>query len=196
MSYLLCDKDAACTAAYDVIRANLLVRLGITPGEKANGSVLLTASLGEYPTAGEMSISLAASLARLGLRVLLVDADFRTAGLSPLMGEETANGKEPRATEIDKLFFLARPDTNKNPADLLGSAEFLYRLKEWREIYDMVLLNLPPVGVYTDALACAAYTDGVVLGVRPRKDKRATLTETLESLDTVGAKLLGMVSLA
>ena len=66
MSHLLFGNDAACTAAYDVIRANLLVRLGITPGEKANGSVLLTASLGEYPMGGEMSVNLAASLARLG----------------------------------------------------------------------------------------------------------------------------------
>ncbi|MBQ8858607.1 MAG: CpsD/CapB family tyrosine-protein kinase [Clostridia bacterium] len=193
MSNLLFDNNTALGAAYDVIRANLLVRLGITPHEKGNCPVVAVSTVGNRSQRREMTLNLAISLARLGLRVLLADADFRTKGIAPILGvADTA--EKPLATAEPTLFFLPRGNADKNPTDLLGSAAFLGRLQEWRAEYDVILLALPPAGIYADTLTCAPYTDGVVLGVTPGRDKRATLTKTLEALDAVGAKLLGMIN--
>ena len=190
---LLFQNDAALTAAYDVIRANLLVRLGMTGEEKKLTPVVAVSSVGKYSKRREMTVNLAISFARLGLRVLLADADFRTKGIAPILGAADA-AEKPLPTEEPTLFFLPRGSFDKNPTDLLGSADFIARLKAWRTEYDLVLLALPPAGIYADTLTCAPYTDGVVLGVTPGLDKRAALTATLESLDTVGAKLLGMIN--
>ena len=190
---LLFKNDAALTASYDVIRANLLVRLGMTGEGKKPAPIVAVSTVGKRSSRREMTVNLAISLARLGLRVLLADADFRTKGIAPLLGVADV-AEKPLPTEEPTLFFMPRGNLDKNPTDLLGSADFIARLKTWRTEYDVVLLALPPAGVYADTLTCAPHTDGVVLGVTPGVDKRAALTATLEALDAVGAKPLGMIN--
>lgn len=202
---LLTAGDRQLTEAYNAIRANLLTRLDLPriEGEHTCPTVCVSTV---SPRAGrrDLCVNLAMSFARLGLRTLLVDCDFRSEGLTPILQTEMAPGLceavkgaqevRPHTTAVEGLDFLPRGSYQGNPADLLGSADFIRFLAECRAAYDVVFLALPPAGRYADLATCAPKTEGVVLGSTPGLDKRRDVTRAIEALAAVGAPLLGLVA--
>ena len=77
--------------------------------------------------------------------------------------------------------------------ELLGSRRMAKALKELRESYDYLILDLPPVNEVGDALATVDVADGMLLVVRQNYCNRIALANTLRQFEFVGAKILGMV---
>lgn len=201
---LLTADDPALVEAYNDIRSNLLARLGMRPGTVGEHicPVACVTTVGKHRDQRELPVNLAISFARLGLRVLLVDADYRGVGIAPALGVEAAPGLaealtsavKPHATVVEGLSLLPRGQYQGNPADLVGSADMIRYLDACRADHDVIFVALPPAGKYAEAATLAPRTNGVIVGVTPRADKRAAVTGTLESLHAVGADLLGLVS--
>ena len=200
---LLTAGDPALVEAYNDIRSNLLARLGVRPGAGARTCpVACVAAVGTQRDERELPLNLAISFARLGLRVLLVDANYRGAEIAPALGAEAAaplpgalaGTAKPSATAVDGLAFLSRGQYAGNPADLVGGADMIRYLDACRADYDVIFVALPSAERYAEAATLAPRTDGVIVGVTPRADKRSAVTRALENLHTVGASLLGLVS--
>ncbi len=198
----LLTADPTITEAYNDIRSNLLPRLGMHPGVAEQTAPIVCVTAIDKCAPQELCANIAISFARLGLRVLLVDADYRGEGLASIFGTEVTPGLnealtsevKPRETTVEGLFFLPRGQYEGNPADLVGGVALTRYLNDCRSAYDAIFVSLPPASNYAEAATLAPRTNGVIVGVTPSADKRSAVTKTLEHLHTVGADLLGLVS--
>ena len=62
-----------------------------------------------------------------------------------------------------------------------------------RTVYDYVILDLPPVGEVSDALAVAKETDGMLMVVRQNYCDRNVLADTVRQFEFINSKILGVV---
>jgi capsular exopolysaccharide synthesis family protein len=151
------------------------------------------------------SINLAITLADAGARVLLVDADLRRPSVSRYLGLEGSVGlttvligrvRHEDAVQPwgpENLAVLPSGQVPPNPSELLGSTHMSALLAEVGEAYDVVLVDTAPLLPVTDGAILAKMTGGAVVVVGAGITHRPQLTEALAALDTVGAKVLGVV---
>ena len=155
------------------------------------------------------AVNLAYALSQLDKKVLLVDCDMRR----PTLAEKLSIKKYPglsnyltRQSNLKELlqvcelkkgeatFHVITAGQNPpNPVELLSSSRMSNALEQLRQIYDYVILDLPPVGEVSDAMTVARYTDGILLVVRQNYCDRHVLADTLQQFEFVDAKTLGMV---
>ena len=131
------------------------------------GSVIGVSGL--IPGVGKsfVSVNLAALFAGLGKRVLLIDADLRKGRLHKEFGIKRSNGlsqvllREVKVedvvfkTEVENLFVMPCGNVPANPAELLGSKHYAELIERFKNDYDLVIVDTPPIMLVTDAaLAC------------------------------------------
>ena len=80
-----------------------------------------------------------------------------------------------------------------NPSELLASDHMKETLNELRADFDAVILDTAPLLMVSDASITAAVADGAILIVRHSKTTSDQVSKSLDSLDRVGARLLGTV---
>ena len=153
--------------------------------------------------------NLAYTMSQLGKRVLLIDCDMRrpslyeklpinkTPGLSDfLSGQSHADNLiQLCGLKDDERAFhaISSGRTPPNPMELLSSARMEKMLARLRESYDYIILDLPPVGEVSDALAVAKFTDGMLLVVRQNYCDRLALNSAVRQFEFVDSKILGLV---
>jgi capsular exopolysaccharide synthesis family protein len=156
------------------------------------------------------SINLAYSLSQLDKRVLLVDCDMRRPSLSTKLPIAKIPGLSNYlagqchleelfqpcgiAGDVDAFSVVAAGRNPPNPVELLSSVKMQKMLEYLRTKYDYIILDLPPVGEVTDALAVAKLTDGMLLVVRQNYCTRVALASTVRQFSFVNSRLLGIVS--
>jgi capsular exopolysaccharide synthesis family protein len=162
------------------------------------------------PAAGEgkstLVSNLAIALANAGQKTLILDADFRKPtqhvifGLDPherclshvFTGTMTlAAAVQPSG--IEGLHVLTGGFGISNPAEVLNSQHFAHLLTCLTEVYDRIVIDAPPVTVVTDAQILGALCDGTVLVLRADKSARRVALHAIDALQSVGARLLGVV---
>ena len=109
------------------------------------------------------SLAIARQFAMMGLNVLLVDGDLRNASLHKKLGVENSIGlsnyltgscSPPEAikrTEYKNLFFMSSGPLPPNAADLLGGSRLMSLLARGLEVFDLVVIDGPPVLGLADA---------------------------------------------
>jgi capsular exopolysaccharide synthesis family protein len=153
-----------------------------------------------------LASNLAISIAQSGKRVLVVDADFRRPKLAKLFGvDDSQSGfamaitgaatmeQAVQRTNIDNLDIMPCGPRPRNPSELLTSSGFKEMVDNFRESYDFVILDSPPLLVVADATIVAAQSDAVMLVIRLRKNARDHAVQALEMLHTVDAHVAGVV---
>jgi len=186
--------------AYRSLRASVLLSTAGSPPS----SILFTSA---RPAEGKTTtaINTAISLAQLGSRVIVLDADMRRPSAHTLIGLQNAAGLSTwlsRETSLDALIqrvpdhgisFIASGPIPPNPAELISSA----RMKELLSIlvndYDHVIIDSPPVMNVTDAIIMATFVEGVVIVVRGGQTRRNLLIRARQELQKVGARIFGVV---
>jgi capsular exopolysaccharide synthesis family protein len=167
-------------------------------------SIVVTSSI---PAEGKttIAINLAVSLADAGARVILVDADLRRPSIAESLGIEGQVGLTTiligRADVKDvvqpfgttSLDVLPAGQIPPNPSELLGSVAMADLLELLSGSYDMVLLDSPPLLPVTDAVVLSKLAGGALVVVGADRIHRPQLQQSLESLETAGAHLFGIV---
>jgi len=167
-------------------------------------SIVISSSI---PAEGKstIAINLAVSLADTGARIILVDADLRRPSIAEYVGIEGNVGLttvligraqvedvvQPLGTTT--LDLLPSGQIPPNPSELLGSPAMAALLDRLTGSYDMVLLDSPPLLPVTDAAVLTKMAGGALVVVGADRIHRAQLAETLGSLQTAGAHVLGIV---
>lgn len=136
---------------------------------------------GSSPNAGKtfVSANLAAVIAQSGQRVLLIDADMRKGGQHKVMGGKPENGLSELITGqlelpaairpvqgVDSLHFIARGKVPPNPSELLMHANFTALLNKLMPIYDLIIVDTPPILAVTDAAVIGHHAGTSLLVVR------------------------------
>jgi polysaccharide biosynthesis transport protein len=149
--------------------------------------------------------NLAVSIAQSGKRTLLIDADLRRPTVHKVMGLSNEVGlasliagvAEPaeviHETSIPNLSILTTGPLPPNPAELLTSSAFKDLLDLFRERYDFVLLDTPPLLAVTDPCVVAPRTDGVLLVIRIIKNGRPMAERAKEILAALGVAVFGVI---
>jgi succinoglycan biosynthesis transport protein ExoP len=167
-------------------------------------SIVITSSL---PGEGKSttSINVAITLADAGTRVALIDADLRRPSVAKYMGLEGNVGLTTvligRANVEDViqpwgngyLHVLPAGQIPPNPSELLGSLAMAHLLEKLTSQYDVVILDTAPLLPVTDAAILSKLTGGALLVVGADKLHRNQLAESVGALETVGARILGIV---
>lgn len=154
------------------------------------------------------AVNLALNLGKMRNNVLLIDCDMRRPSIAAKLGLRKTPGLSGYLSglkEIHELvcscgikgdenaFQVITSGTNPpNPAELLGSARMEKLLQALRESYDYIILDLPPISEVSDALIVAKQTDGMLMVVRENYCSRTLLAESVQKLEFVGGRVLGI----
>lgn len=194
------ELDFASAEAYNLLRTNLSFSLPDNDSGKVIGITSPCPQEGKSTT----SLNLAYSLAEAGNDVLLIDADMRrpsvckmldlpkAPGLSNLLAE---NSEDAMHTGVlsEKLTVLLSGDVPPNPSELIVSEKMKKLIEDFREKYDYILVDLPPIMSVSDPLAMSRNIDGMIVVVRHGHSKRKDVVEAMRQLKLVNANVLGFV---
>lgn len=167
-------------------------------------SIMVTSS---GPSEGKSTTiaNLAVVFAQQGKKVLLIDGDLRkptvhytfhmsnTVGLTNVLTRQILLEEAVHETKVDNLFVLSSGPIPPNPAELLGSSAMESLLENLYELFDIVLIDTPPVIAVTDAQILANQCEGCLLVVNSGKTEIDAIKKAKELLLQAKAKLLGVV---
>jgi capsular exopolysaccharide synthesis family protein len=171
--------------------------------EKALKVILVTSSI---PKEGKSTVAanLAVTMAELGHRVLIVDADMRypsqhhlweltnESGLSNVLADQVELQLAAKQVMLN-LYVLPSGVTPLNPLALLKSKEMVSLIEHSSKTYDFVIIDAPPLIPATDALILGKLTDGILLVTRPGVVDSGSAASAKESLEQSGQNVLGLV---
>ena len=192
----------AAAEAYKLLRTNLAFSLPVKDGCQIIGVTSALRGEGKSTTA----INIAYTIAQTQKNVLLIEADLRLStiakrlqlrakpGLTNLMiGQYSGNDVLQKSGLHPNLWVITAGDTPPNPAELLGSKPMEVTLKAMSELFDVIVMDLPPVTAVTDALVVSKHLDGMLVVVRQDYCDRAAVDEAVRQLRFADTKILGFV---
>jgi capsular exopolysaccharide synthesis family protein len=189
--------------AFRALRTSILLSQADHPPQV----ILVTSAL---PREGKTTAAanLAVTLAQLGDRTVLVDADLRKPGIGRLLnlGSGKYAGLSSYLAGVSSLDLVTVPHPAipnlaaiptgplpPNPADLLSSHKLAEAIAELRTKYKFIVIDSPPVMAATDAVILSVLTDGVLLVVRSGETPKEAFTRTRDLLSSVKCRILGVV---
>ncbi|PGZ63136.1 tyrosine protein kinase [Bacillus cereus] len=149
--------------------------------------------------------NLAVVFGQQGKKVLVIGADLRKPSIQDLFAAHASNGLTNvlsgqtkvmqciQKTDIENVYVMASGPIPPNPAELLGNRVMDEVLLEAYNMFDIVLIDTPPVLAVTDAQILANKCDGIILVVRSEKTEKDKIVKTKQILDKASGKILGIV---
>src|SRR5690606_8291883 len=138
-----------------------------------------------------------------GVRALIIDSDLRRPSLTDYLGIETDRGLSEilseKATldgsiirlEPAGLHLLPGGEARSDVAELISGPKFREILRQAREMFDYVIIDAPPLGIFTDAAVLINHTDGAMLVIRAGKTRYSVIDRVLEQVPR--DRMLGVV---
>ena len=153
-----------------------------------------------------VTLNLAHSLAELGKKVLVIDADMRKsviagrhtnvknpAGLSEVLTGMVKLADSVYGVQHSGMHMIFSGQYPPNPVELLSGKYFKALIAETRKVYDYVLIDTPPLGRVIDAAVVAPNCDGVILVMADNAVRSKQAQEVVEQLRKSDSKILGVV---
>jgi capsular exopolysaccharide synthesis family protein len=176
------------------------------PAELEKGRcVLITSAIG-----GEGKTTLAAQLAarcgNAGMSTLLIDADLRRTSLCSLLdipegpglsdalaSDEPAPGELVVPVQGGTFHLLPAGTPVTDTSRVLQNRKLGLLIAQFRQLYDLVIIDSPPVLPVPDALILGRWVDGAVLAVRYDISRFPQVERARRQLDGAGIAVLGTV---
>jgi tyrosine-protein kinase Etk/Wzc len=174
------------------------VRTGIKYYIKENETAVIAVS-STVSSEGKtfISINLAAIIAMLGKKVLLIGLDLRkprinkvfkfeiSPGISTYLSSNCEYEEIIKETQIKNLFYTPSGPIPPNPSELLETEQMKIFMDRAKKEFDFIIIDTPPVAIVTDTLLLATYVNVNLFIVRQRYTSRNTL-ELIEQLHNHG----------
>jgi polysaccharide biosynthesis transport protein len=181
-------------------------------GRRPGALVITSPNPGDGKTT--VATNLAIALAETGKRVLLIDGDMRKPRIHALFGFDNDKGLSGmlqgssqsrerlsdreivalcRATPIPGCFVLPSGPSDGGSTNLLHSKHLPGYLRTFSELFDMVLLDSPPMLAIPDARLLGKLAGGVVLVVRAQSTTRDAAIAARMRLEEDGIEILGTI---
>jgi capsular exopolysaccharide synthesis family protein len=164
--------------------------------------VVTSAGIGEGKTL--TALNLAWLLAQTeGVRALVIDSDLRRpcatdylgidaqVGLSEVLGGQLRLEDAIVRLEPAGLHLLPGGRPRDDVAELLSGPSYARLLTEVRRMFDYIIIDAPPLGIFTDASVLMSRADGGLLVVRAGKTRYSAVDKLLEQMPK--ERLLGVV---
>jgi polysaccharide biosynthesis transport protein len=166
---------------------------------------LLVTSAGPAEGKSTTSLTLARHFANVGLKVLLVDADLRKPTLHTKLKRDNESGltncltgaSTPpellQKTDVPNLAFLASGPLPPNAADLLGSSRFLSILSVGSQVFDLIVIDSPPVMGLADAPLLSTAVGATIFVVGAGVVRTRLIRDAVKRLRLARASVIGTV---
>ncbi len=190
---------SAYTEQFRTLRSRVL-----QAGEKRGVQVIVVTSSGVAEGKTLTSLNLAWMLAQTeGVNALLIDSDLRRPCAAQYLGLQAPNGLSEVLggnIDIDKaivrlepagLYLLPGGAARANVAEMLAGPTFGKLLKQVRQRFDYIIIDAPPMGVFSDANTLINRADGALLVVRANKTKYKSVERLLDGVPR--ERMLGVV---
>lgn len=191
--------NRALVEAFHALRTSVL----LSTAKRPPTSLLITSA---QPSEGKTTVAanLAISLAQLGERVLIIDADLRRPNVHSFFGVPNARGLANFLTGTaswKSLLIPAAPSgltvlpggpPPPNPADLLSSESVGTLIQQASEEFKFIVLDSPPLLNLADSRMLATLVDAVVLVVRLGHSPRDLVQRAYTSVFDSGSRTLGV----
>lgn len=182
----------------------LRTSLHFTMMDGRNNRVMLT---GPSPGVGKsfVSVNLGAISAMAGKKVLIIDADIRkgnlhhafgqasTGGLVEFLGGELPLESIIKPTGIPQYDVITRGATANNPSELLMRPGFEQALEDLSEMYDMVIVDTPPVLAVTDACVAGKHCGTTLMVTRFDHNSVREIQMAKKRLEGSGLEIQGAI---
>lgn len=197
------DPKSPISEGYNSLRSSLLY----STAAGLPKTMLVTSS---QPSEGKSttSMAIATGMARLGMKVLLMDLDLRrpslhrlltgpnvnnNVGMSSLLTLQCSIDEAIQNTDQENFKVITSGPLPPSPSELLSTNRLQVLLHELGERFDFVVIDSPPVLGLADAPLLAALVDGVVMVVQSDRSRRGSLKTSLRRLRSMRSNLLGAV---
>ena len=198
--FIVEDKPNSIEAeSYRTLRTNIQY----SSIDKEIKSIVVTSA---NPQDGKSTISgnLALSFAQNGKKVIIIDCDLRRPSihknfyLSNSYGlSEVLIGKEALDKAIQEyktnLHILTSGNIPPNSIEMISSISMNNLLEELKIEYDILIIDSPPLGVFSDGQILSTKVDGTILVVKAGESKIEDVKEAKNLLNKVGANIIGVV---
>ncbi|MBB6186547.1 polysaccharide biosynthesis tyrosine autokinase [Rhodanobacter sp. MP7CTX1] len=172
---------------------------------EAKNNILMIS--GASPNAGKtfVSTNLAAVVAQAGQRVLLLDADLRRGTLHRVMGSSAAPGLSELLVgkasleealhhkSLENLSFIGRGHAPPNPSELLMHANFTALLKTLMPLYDLIIIDTPPILAVTDAAIIGHHAGTSLMVVRFGLNQAREIALAKQRFEQNGVEIKGAI---
>jgi capsular exopolysaccharide synthesis family protein len=149
--------------------------------------------------------NLAISFSQLNQKVLVIEADLRRPrlhlifkvrrikGMSNYLAGQTPLIEAAQVTSIENIWVLPCGPLPPNPAELLNSQKMKDLIDEAKQIFDIILIDTPPLLAVIDPVIVASVADGVAIVVRSNKTARKPFARAVEELKKYNANIIGVI---
>ena len=145
-------------------------------------------------------------MAKAGQRVVIVDCDLRLARLDDFFGlpntlgftsvflDEASLSEATQAIPgVENLWLLSSGALPPNPSEMLSGRRTAELVAVLQDLYDVVLMDCPPVLPVSDAIGLSAWVDAVLVVARAGKTGAKDLQRSVELLRQAEAPVVGTV---
>jgi succinoglycan biosynthesis transport protein ExoP len=183
---------------------NIRTQVFLSPSTVSARTFAVTSTIaGEGKTV--IAASLAVAIAKAGRRVLLIDADMRrpqldqifgvrrSPGLSNIMAGVVAPSEALTQSSVGGLFVLPAGSDMDDHGDLLDHEQFHHLIQGFRQVFDLVVIDSPPVMAIADAAIVANAATSVLLVVGAGMTSSEAARGAVDRLTSVQARVVGVV---
>jgi len=173
-------------------------------GERRKAQAIVVTSAGVMEGKTVTALNLSWLLAQTdGVRALLIDGDLRhpcaaeyldidaPVGLSEVLAGEARLEDTIVRLEPAGLHLLPGGAARNDAAEMLSGPKFSAVLAELRRSFDYIIIDAPPLGIFTDATVLVGRADAALIVVRANRTRYSTLERVLEPLPR--QSILGVV---
>ena len=153
-----------------------------------------------------VSSNLAISLSNLDKKILLVECDMRCPAFKKLFGKigdvglsELLAGIENDTSKVvhkyanTSLDVLSCGKIPPNPSELLSGYRMAELVEEWKNSYDYIILDMPPIGEVYDAGVVSNIVNGYIVTIRANHSNITNVRTATERLESVSGNVLGLI---
>jgi chain length determinant protein tyrosine kinase EpsG len=188
--------------SFRAIRSQLIMRL-FNEGQDRSAIAVVSPDSGDGKTF--FAANLAVTLAQLGGRTLLVDADMRgprqhavfgidnSAGLSGILSGRAEAKVIQQVVGVPSLFVLPVGITPPNPLELVERPAFGLLVRELLSKFDHVVVDTPAARYGSDSAVIAARCGAALVVARQGRSQVVSLQDLVANLSETPAKLAGVI---
>jgi capsular exopolysaccharide synthesis family protein len=170
------------------VRSNLFLRL-----RSVQSKVILVTSSQPRDGKSFVAFNLAASIASVGYKTILLDCDLRkptqhikfkednSLGLSNFMADHTSKDAIIHKSFIDNLHFIPAGPLLPNPSEMMESGILDDLIIYLRERYDYIILDTTPVGIISDATLLMKHASQILLVCRNNYTRKDVLSDVVNN---------------
>lgn len=194
----LADRKSDISEAYYSVRTALKF---VRPEGPPKSLLVTSTKAGEGKSTSAYAI--ASAMARIGSKVLLIDADLRKPtfvssredgyGLAHLLGSDEPMSSYLEATQIENLSLLPVGRYVGSAAELLSSNRLPVIIAESQDQFDMVVIDGPPVLGLTDAPLLGSAAEATAMVIESKSSRTADIVEMVRRLSEAGSQLIGVI---